>query len=135
MLQRRTPLPRSKKPLKRTRLSRKPGRTQKLRKKAIEEAKDFYFALFVNLEGKRAPCQKCAVMMWRDDCAGHHKIKRSQWAIRSFSVSYGIDDKKNLVIVHHHCHAKFHETSPEGLALLQQVCLSPANAENGERIK
>ena len=137
------PLTRSTKPLKRTPLSRKPGRVAKAKKAAIEAAKDFYFEAgsfkpSVGMLKPRANCQYCNGTMWRDDCAGHHKIKRSLWATASVderSYAGTVDSFKNLVIIHHRCHAKLHLETPESITELNRVRASEANALNGKFIK
>jgi len=131
------PLARSTKPLKRTPLSRKPGRAAKAKKAAIEAAKDYYFSGF-GMDEKKTGCQLCSLTMWRDDCAGHHKIKRSLWATASVEERQAIgdvDSKKNLVIIHHRCHDKLHLETPESIAELNCVRASEANALNGKFIK
>lgn len=141
----RKPLPRPTKPLARSTkridrkpLSRKHGRAAKAKKAAIEAAKDFYFKTYGAREGKVANCQKCIQAMWRDDCAGHHKIKRSLWATAAkfeIDICGKADDMRNLVIIHHRCHDKLHLETPESIAELNRVRASDANALNGKFIK
>jgi len=131
------PLARSTKRIERKPITRKPTKRSKDRKKAKEEAKDFYFSGF-GMDEKKTGCQFCSLTMWRDDCAAHHKIKISLWATATVEERQAIgdvDSKKNLVIIHHRCHDKLHLETPESIAELNRVRASEANALNGKFIK
>lgn len=135
------PLARSTKRIERKPITRKPTKRAKDKKKAMDDAKDFYFELSdrpAEMRKTRANCQLCNGTIWRDDCAAHHKIKRSLWATAAkfeIAVCGTADDKRNLVIIHHRCHDKLHLETPESIAELNRVRLSEANALNGKFIR
>lgn len=122
---RRMPLKRSRKPLKRTKLSRKPGRRAKEVKSAIESAKATFFDSG-RWHDEHSKCQWCQSHITKDNAVAHHKIKRS----------LKIDDTpENFVIVHHWpCHASFHTGDKEGTKNLKMVRESTANVINAEAI-
>lgn len=126
MIRRRTPLKRSTKPiarsstpLKRSAISRKPTKRAMAKTQAMRDAKDLYFKPYG--KGEAAPCQYCGGKMFQDDCAAHHKIKRSLG---------GKHGPENLVVIHHKCHAFIHELTE----LYIQVRDSSANARNGKTV-
>lgn len=131
MIQRRTPLKRGTKPLKRTPLKQGKGRRAKAVDAVLEAAKDIYFkGLDVHV------CQLRRCPIHRKACDAHHKIKRSLWATASaadrIAVGYLLHGLKNLVILCRPCHTWAHDEShPENLAAVRK---SEANALNGRKI-
>ncbi len=93
----RKPLPRSTKPLKRTPL-RRIGKRGKEKAMFRRKVKADYFKLW---GASTATCQWCGRPMDLEDCAAHHKIKRSLG---------GKDVPENILVVHHHCHTEIHST-------------------------
>lgn len=122
----RKPIQRSRKPISRgtTQLKRKPikrglGRVGKLRADNAIAAKRHYFQHFG--QNGIAPCQWSGWVITEDNCTAHHKRKRSLG---------GSDQLSNYLILNNLAHQEIHSTQQN----LKTAELSPANAENGQRV-
>lgn len=112
----RKPLPRSTKPIKRSRLKKRLGRKGRKSMEAIRALKRWFFG-----EGLFAVCQWCGQEVSHFGCHFHHKVKRS-WG--------GKDVKENLVCLHPHCHSQIHNDQ----RLLLHVRDASANLANKETL-
>lgn len=122
---RKTPLPRSTKPLKRAYIKRAPTKRKKQIDAQLAAAKYFYFSQYFGMVGDQNfyPCQRCRLPITMTTCHAHHKLKRS------LGGKHGMD---NLVIICPSCHQWAHDPQhPENYKAVRD---SLANAENGEKI-
>jgi hypothetical protein len=130
MIQRRKPLTRSTKPLKRKAITRKPTKRRLAVDAQLTTAKDFYFKNFGHEDGT-APCQHCRIRMDRPSAHAHHKIKRSLWATAMAEERQAMDNekhgKKNQVVICEACHVWIH-AKPERLDAVRRCS---GNSENG----